>query len=181
MECFQRQLISIPAGQSLTLEAVGSLVMPESYVGLPGMDVDTKERESIKKKTAEKELKQFSKAIRGHLCSMKGKPWGWERLKRGPIPSFFSGPVGGFFECFLITDTPFHVDSSRCVRCGICANVCPVTDIKGGLGCEPEWMHNGKCLTCFSCYHHCPHHAIEFGKRTKKKGQYFYNRNKLRP
>ena len=42
MECFQRQLISIPAGQSLTLEAVGSLVMPESYVGLPGMDVDTK-------------------------------------------------------------------------------------------------------------------------------------------
>lgn len=181
MECFQRQLISIPAGQSLTLEAVGSLVMPESYVGLPGMDVDTRERESIKKKTAAKELEQFSKAIRGHLRSMKGRPWGWERLKRGPIPSFFSGPVGGFFERFLITDTPFHVDSSRCVRCGICANVCPVTDIKGGLGCEPEWMHNGKCLTCFSCYHHCPHHAIEYGKRTKKKGQYFYNRNKLRP
>ena len=181
MERFQQQLISVPCGRLLKLEAVFSLVMPESYVGLPGMDVDTKEREAIKKMTAEEELKRFSKAVRAHLCGVEGKPWGWERLERGPIPSFFSGPVGGFFERFLITDTPFRVDSSRCVRCGICAGVCPVNDIKGGLGHEPDWLHNGKCLTCFSCYHHCPHHAIEYGQRTKNKGQYFYKRSRLHP
>ena len=176
MERFQQQLKSVAAGDSLSLNAVYSLIMPESYVGLPGMDVDTKEKELEKKELASKQLKDFSNILKQRPHKDSNQIWGWNQLIRGPIPSFFSGPVGGFFERFLITDKPFHVDSRRCVKCGICANVCPVSDIKGGLGFEPEWLHNGKCLTCFSCYHHCPHHAIEFGKRTQKKGQYFYNK-----
>ena len=176
MERFQQQLKSVAASDSLSLNAVCSLIMPESYVGLPGMDVDTKEKELEKKEFASKQLKEFSKILKQRPHTDSNQIWGWNQLIRGPIPSFFSGPVGGFFERFLITDKPFHVDSRRCVKCGICANVCPVGDIKGGLGYEPEWLHNGKCLTCFSCYHHCPHHAIEFGKRTQKKGQYFYNK-----
>ena len=176
MERFQQQLKNVAVGDSLSLNAVCSLIMPESYVGLPGMDVDTKEKELEKKELASKQLKEFSNILKQHPHKDSNQIWGWNQLIRGPIPSFFSGPVGGFFERFLITDKPFHVDSRRCVKCGICANVCPVSDIKGGLGFEPEWLHNGKCLTCFSCYHHCPHHAIEFGKRTQKKGQYFYNK-----
>ena len=176
MERFQQQLKSVTVNDALSLKAVCSLIMPESYVGLPGMDVDTKEKELEKKDLASKQLKEFSNILKQHLHKDSNQIWGWNQLIRGPIPSFFSGPVGGFFERFLITDKPFHVDSRRCVKCGICANVCPVSDIKGGLGFEPEWLHNGKCLTCFSCYHHCPHHAIEFGKRTQKKGQYFYNK-----
>ena len=176
MERFQQQLKSVTVNDALSLKAVCSLIMPESYVGLPGMDVDTKEKELEKKGLASKQLKEFSKILKQRPHTDSNQIWGWNQLIRGPIPSFFSGPVGGFFERFLITDKPFHVDSRRCVKCGICANVCPVGDIKGGLGYEPEWLHNGKCLTCFSCYHHCPHHAIEFGKRTQKKGQYFYNK-----
>ena len=176
MERFQQQLKSVAVNDSLSLKAVCSLIMPESYVGLPGMDVDTKEKELEKKELASKQLKEFSKILKQRPHKDSNQIWGWNQLIRGPIPSFFSGPVGGFFERFLITDKPFHVDSRRCVKCGICTNVCPVSDIKGGLGFEPEWLHNGKCLTCFSCYHHCPHHAIEFGKRTQKKGQYFYNK-----
>lgn len=176
MERFQQQLKSITVNDALSLKAVCSLIMPESYVGLPGMDVDTKEKELEKKELASKQLKEFSNILKQHPHKDSNQIWGWNQLIRGPIPSFFSGPVGGFFERFLITDKPFHVDNRRCVKCGICANVCPVSDIKGGLGYEPEWLHNGKCLTCFSCYHHCPHHAIEFGKRTQKKGQYFYNK-----
>lgn len=176
MERFQQQLKSVTVNDALSLKAVCSLIMPESYVGLPGMDVDTKEKELKKKELASKQLKEFSNILKQHPHKDSNQIWGWNQLIRGPIPSFFSGPVGGFFERFLITDKPFHVDSRRCVKCGICANVCPVSDIKGGLGFEPEWLHNGKCLTCFSCYHHCPHHAIEFGKRTQKKGQYFYNK-----
>ena len=176
MERFQQQLKSVTVNDALSLKAVCSLIMPESYVGLPGMDVDTKEKELEKKELASKQLKEFSNILKPRPHKDSNQIWGWNQLIRGPIPSFFSGPVGGFFEHFLITDKPFHVDSRRCVKCGICANVCPVSDIKGGLGFEPEWLHNGKCLTCFSCYHHCPHHAIEFGKRTQKKGQYFYNK-----
>ena len=176
MERFQQQLKNVTVNDALSLKAVCSLIMPESYVGLPGMDVDTKEKELEKKELASKQLKEFSNTLKQRPHKDSNQIWGWNQLIRGPIPSFFSGPVGGFFERFLVTDKPFRVDSRRCVKCGICANVCPVSDIKGGLGYEPEWLHNGKCLTCFSCYHHCPHHAIEFGKRTQKKGQYFYNK-----
>ena len=76
-----------------------------------------------------------------------------------------------FVEC-LLTDKPFSVDASLCVRCGKCAAVCPVDNIKGGVGELPIWKHNKKCMTCFACYHNCPKHAIRYGLMTRGKGQY---------
>ena len=144
-----------------------SLIMPESYVGLPFMDVDPKEREVRKKSKSAQELAVICEEI-------FDRKEGVNRLVKGPIPWFFTKVVGGFFEKVLITDKRFHVEKDKCVKCGICANVCPVGDIKGGHGEYPEWLHHKDCLTCFTCYHHCPHHAIEFGHQTQKKGQYFY-------
>ncbi len=143
-----------------------SLIMPESYVGLPFMDVDPQEREVHKKEKAAQELAVVCEEV-------FNRKEGVSRLVKGPIPWFFTKVVGGFFENVLITDKRFHVENDRCVKCGICANVCPVGDIKGGHGSSPVWLHHKDCLTCFTCYHHCPHHAIEFGRQTQKKGQYY--------
>lgn len=152
----------------LHLDSAFSLIMPESYVGLPFMDVDKPGKEAAKKEKAAKDLKEFEKSI-------INREKGLFELTKGNWPKINSRILGEYFETHLITDKPFHVVSERCVKCGICADVCPVKDIKGGLGYEPEWIHNGECLTCFTCYHHCPHHAIEFGNRTKNKGQYWFN------
>ena len=159
-----------PSLQALGITEVSSsysLIMPESYIGLPFMDVDPKEREIRKKENAAQELAVVCEEI-------FDRKEGISRLVKGPIPWFFTKVVGGFFENVLITDKRFHVEKDRCVKCGICANVCPVGDIKGGHGEYPVWLHHKDCLTCFTCYHHCPHHAIEFGRQTQKKGQYFY-------
>ena len=159
-----------PSLQALGITEVSSsysLIMPESYIGLPFMDVDPKEREIRKKENAAQELAVVCEEI-------FDRKEGINRLVKGPIPWFFTKVVGGFFEKVLITDKRFHVEKDRCVKCGICANVCPVGDIKGGHGEYPVWLHHKDCLTCFTCYHHCPHHAIEFGHQTQKKGQYFY-------
>ena len=161
--------------QNPSLQALGitevlssySLIMPESYIGLPFMDVDPKEREIRKKENAAQELAIVCEEI-------FDRKEGISRLVKGPIPWFFTKVVGGFFENVLITDKRFHVEKDRCVKCGICANVCPVGDIKGGHGEYPVWLHHKDCLTCFTCYHHCPHHAIEFGNQTQKKGQYYF-------
>lgn len=161
--------------QSPSLQALGitevsssySLIMPESYIGLPFMDVDPKEREIRKKENAAQELAVVCEEI-------FDRKEGISRLVKGPIPWFFTKVVGGFFENVLIIDKRFHVEKDRCVKCGICANVCPVGDIKGGHGEYPVWLHHKDCLTCFTCYHHCPHHAIEFGNQTQKKGQYYF-------
>ena len=165
------EVISLnPSLQALGITEVSSsysLIMPESYIGLPFMDVDPKEREIRKKENAAQELAVVCEEI-------FDRKEGISRLVKGPIPWFFTKVVGGFFENVLITDKRFHVEKDRCVKCGICANVCPVGDIKGGHGEYPVWLHHKDCLTCFTCYHHCPHHAIEFGRQTQKKGQYFY-------
>ena len=159
-----------PSLQALGITEVSSsysLIMPESYVGLPFMDVDPKEKEIRKKSKSAQELAVICEEI-------FDRKEGVNRLVKGPIPWFFTKVVGGFFENVLITDKRFHVEKDKCVKCGICANVCPVGDIKGGHGEYPEWLHHKDCLTCFTCYHHCPHHAIEFGKQTQKKGQYYF-------
>ena len=170
IENLNEVISSNPSLAALGITAVDSsysLIMPESYVGLPFMDVDPKEREIRKKEEAAQELAVACEEI-------FNRKQGVNRLVKGPIPWFFTKVVGGFFEKVLITDKRFHVEKDRCVKCGICANVCPVGDIKGGHGAYPEWLHHKDCLTCFTCYHHCPHHAIEFGKQTRKKGQYFF-------
>lgn len=159
-----------PSLQALGITEVSSsysLIMPESYIGLPFMDVDPKEREIQKKENAAQALAVVCEEI-------FDRKEGISRLVKGPIPWFFTKVVGGFFENVLITDKRFHVEKDRCVKCGICANVCPVGDIKGGHGEYPVWLHHKDCLTCFTCYHHCPHHAIEFGNQTQKKGQYYF-------
>lgn len=156
----------------LTVDAALSLIMPESYVGLPFMDVDKVEKEKAKKLKAAEELEVFVSDV------ILPKKQDIRKVVKGPVPSFFSGPIGSFFVNRLITDKRFHVDADRCLQCGMCASVCPVNDIEGGKGKMPSWKHNGQCLTCFSCYHHCPTHAIEFGRQTQKKGQYYYDKNK---
>ena len=159
-----------PSLQALGITEVSSsysLIMPESYIGLPFMDVDPKEREIRKKEKAARGLALVCEEI-------FDRKEGISRLVKGPIPWFFTKVVGGFFENVLITDKRFHVEKDRCVKCGICANVCPVGDIKGAHGEYPVWLHHKDCLTCFTCYHHCPHHAIEFGNQTQKKGQYYF-------
>ena len=144
-----------------------SLIMPESYVGLPFMDVDPKEKEIRKKEKSAQELEAICEEVFNRKESIN-------RLVKGFWPWGMTKIIGGFFEHVLITDKRFHVTQEKCVKCGICANVCPVGDIKGGKGKTPEWLHHKDCLTCFCCYHHCPHHAIEFGHQTQKKGQYYY-------
>ena len=87
-----------------------SLIMPESYVGLPFMDVDTKEREQEKIKKAAEELER--------IVAPSGAEGVAPTLHRGPIPWFFSGPVGAFFVNRLVTDKHFHVIEDRCIKCG---------------------------------------------------------------
>lgn len=154
------------AEKGLCTHSTFSLKMPESYVGLPFMDVDSKEKEIDKKREAAIMLQNFAEKIydqeRG-INILHHSRWPWINSKI----------LGEVFVKWLITDKPFHVDADKCVKCGICSNVCPVNDIVGGFGKIPQWKHNNMCLTCFACYHHCPQHAIEYGKRTSGKGQYF--------
>lgn len=151
----------------IKIDSAISLVMPESYVGLPFMDVDTPAKEQCKKMEADNKLTRF-------IADIMECRSGVRDITIGHWPRINSRLIGSVFVKKLVTDRPFHVVADRCLHCGKCASVCPVANIHFEKGGEPSWLHNGKCLSCFACYHHCPTHAIEYGGRTKKKGQYYF-------
>ena len=151
----------------IKIDSAISLIMPESYVGLPFMDVDTPAKEQCKKMEADNKLTRF-------IADIMECRSGVRDITIGHWPRINSRLIGSVFVKKLVTDRSFHVVADRCLHCGKCASVCPVANIHFEKGGEPSWLHNGKCLSCFACYHHCPTHAIEYGGRTKKKGQYYY-------
>lgn len=154
----------------IRVDSAISLIMPESYIGLPFMDVDKPDRELEKKRVADERLTGFVDDIRLRRSGIRD-------ILRGHWPRINSRVIGGAFTRFLLKDTPFYVDNSRCIGCGACSRNCPVGDI-AMLDNRPSWLHNGKCLTCFACFHHCPTRAIEYGRRTNGKGQYYYEKTK---
>ena len=109
------------AKKGLSLDAAYSLLMPEAYVGLPFMDVDTEEKELKKKQKAAEDLELYAREI----AERQKTPWQTERerLHIGPVPRLLSGPVGGFFINVLVTDKPLHDEQEKCRRCGKCASV----------------------------------------------------------
>ncbi len=155
--------------RGIQVNSTYSLLMPESYVGLPFMDVDKPEREREKIGAAAKALESYGLLI---LHRANGE----HHIVRGRWPRINSRVIGHVFVKRLLTDKPFHVVDERCERCGRCAKSCPTGALSCKKGALPQWSHDGRCLSCFACYHHCPHHAIEYGRRTKNKGQYVFKR-----
>lgn len=153
-------------GQPLQAETLFSVIMPESYVCLPFMKTDTEEKEAMKIELATQQLPHIIQMI-------KERRRGIEVLEKGATPRLYSYVIGGYFNKRMITDCKFTVDNDVCIQCGKCAKVCPVDNIKGT---PPAWIHNGRCTCCLACYHHCPVHAINYGKITRQRGQYYFNK-----
>lgn len=156
----------------LHLDSVFSIIMPESYI-FPIVD-------TIDKPAAAEEKKANGrKALEAMLPDIINRKAGVRNVNESHWPRLNSKVLGSFFLKNWVSDKPFRVNRKLCIQCGVCAMVCPVENIKGGSGLSPEWLHNELCTTCFSCYHHCPKHAIEFGNRTKGKRQYFFKQTNL--
>ena len=154
------------AAKGISLQSACSLVMPESYVCLPFMYTDSPEREQQKTAQADRDLEAFISVVLERKAGVR-------KLKLGLWPWALSHVVGAYFNRFMITDKKFEVDADRCLHCGKCAEVCPTGDIAFD-GHVPSWKNDSSCTCCLSCYHHCPVHAINYGKITRKRGQYYF-------
>ena len=69
--------------------------------------------------------------------------------------------IRGFDKKFVLEHT--------CNGCGICAQVCPVSNIRM-VKKKPVWQH--ACEHCLACLHWCPQEAIQFGKATRGRKRY---------
>lgn len=151
-----------------TLASGYALQMPESYVCLPGFDVDDDAKEYMKLTTAKRRIKEIADDVTderaGVFDTLPGK-FSW--LK--------SNVFGAFFHRFLMGVKPFHTNG-KCIGCGKCQRECPFHNISHAETKSPQWGRD--CALCLRCYHVCPVHAIEYGRWTKKKGQYLHPERK---
>lgn len=143
-------------------ESKWSVIMPNNYVLLPGFDVDSKELEQKKLGDAPARLKEISQGIVQHRRVID--------VVRGGIPGIKTKLVYPLFKKWGIFPRKWH-STSACVGCGICVGSCPLNNVVMTEG-VPKW--GDKCCSCLACYHSCPRHAVEYGKITGKKGQYFF-------
>lgn len=146
-----------------------SLAMPNTYVCLPGFDVDSAEMAQAKVDATRKRLPEVCRIL-------QAKTENHFEVNPGKMPRLKSYVLRPLFNRFLVSDRPFH-SNEACNGCSLCQKLCPVENIRMSEG-HPQWQ--GRCIGCLRCYHRCPQHAIEYGNQTRKKGQYFYRRTSER-
>lgn len=156
-QILERTLSDIHIG----LHAGFSLFMPNTYIALPGFDIDSPEIQKKKLGEALPELKQ----IGNDICQRRHT----FRLHPGSMPWLKSYLIQPLFKKFLIKDRYFHV-TDQCIACGKCSQICPTNNIRIENK-RPVWQ--GHCIACLACYHVCPQRAIYFFAK-KDKGQYLH-------
>lgn len=146
--------------RGLGMSGIWSVIMPNSYVLLPGFDVDAKE-------TEERKLAAMDERIGCIASRIMNNDWQHDVIA-GSIPRLKTRIVYPLFKRWGINPARWKANQ-RCIGCGRCAAVCPENNIKMA-GEKPRWGEN--CVSCLACYHICPRHAVEYGKVTASKGQY---------
>ena len=147
--------------KGLYLNAAFCFKMPNTYVNFMGMSVDKPEVAEEKIATAKEKLPKVIEMIQSGTA--------FSDMIKGGLPRFKSNVIGsGFYK--WASDEPFF-STDECISCGMCVKVCPMQNITLENG-RPVW--HGNCNTCDACYHYCPKHAIQYGKKTRGKGQYYF-------
>lgn len=104
-----------------------------------------------------------------NLKESVGKPI-WLKIAGVDEPTELS-----FLESRQLMDRAFRADAN-CNGCGICARVCPVSNITM-VADRPVWQHH--CEQCFACLQWCPQEAIQFGSNTSGGKRYHHPDVKL--
>ena len=139
-----------------------SVTMPNTYVSLPGFDIDDPDAERIKVFNAISRIQFIAQEVGRSIQHSS------YNCHEGVFPRLKSYVIRPFFTHFLMKVSPFHA-SDECIACGRCVSVCPLKNINL-LDGHPVW--GDVCAHCLACYHACPKHAVAYGNRTQGKGQY---------
>ena len=54
------------------------------------------------------------------------------------------------------------IDREKCIKCGTCKEVCPMSVYKWDENQERMNYDNSKCVSCGLCINMCPNGAISF-------------------
>ena len=144
------------------LSACFSTKMPETYIGMAGFKLDTDEN-------ARKKIEDTKATVMNNIPRLINKEC-FSEMTVGGFAWLKSHLINKSFNKYATDDRKYRF-TEQCIGCGKCVEVCPLKNITLEEG-HPKW--NGHCTMCMACYHHCPVNAIQYGKATEGKGQYYF-------
>ncbi len=153
--------------QGTKLDLGAAIRMPGNYTPMYG---------AKPKKTQEAYFKKEKEKVKGIVELIKQKKSG--PIDKNPflVNALFSGLLYNFgIKTVSKADSQYYADQ-KCDGCGICAKVCPVSNIRMENN-KPVWLHN--CQHCLACLQWCPAEAVQCGKSTVKRKRYHHPDVKL--
>lgn len=153
------QLRDVMSKKGLALSAGFDLLTPTNYIpwGGPGPEEKWKARLT---KTDEK-IRSIAPLIAQRQTLPVEKGPLWQRI-------IFTWLYHLAFSHVPEMDKSFYTDE-RCNSCGVCAKVCPASNIRLEEG-KPRWLR--KCEQCLACIQWCPRESIQYGKKTPQYPRY---------
>lgn len=156
----EKEVRNFLAEYDIVMNAIKTVKMPDTYVAMPGFDLDKISDGNEKIKFMHIEVNTLATKIKERQTFRETIPGGYAWVK--------STLIRPLFNAFWTSDKYYKV-SDACIGCGKCATVCPTTNITYDKNKQPVWHHN--CAACLACYHVCPVNAISY-HFTSGKGQY---------
>jgi len=162
-----RQIQSILQSRGGRLAAGWTLFMPGNYPVMVDPPPEAKQQNCFEK------AKERIVEIAERVCQEQRMP-----LENSSAPFSWISPWLNFMAIrqFRKADKKFWVESS-CRQCGLCAQVCPVDNIRL-VDKKPTWLQH--CEQCMACLQWCPVAAIQYGRATKSRKRYHHPQAKAK-
>jgi ferredoxin len=142
--------------KGLVLKGYDKVKMPDNYI--VAFSAPTQEEIEKLLKAGHLKAEKIGQAI------LKGEKF----YHSGHFAYLLTSYENSSFVKYAVSPQEFSVNED-CIKCGKCAANCPMNNISlSDQG--PKW--GNKCCLCLACLNLCPKRAIDYGKKTKKRGRY---------
>ena len=156
-----KQMSDALAAKKITLNYAQAVLMPDNFFGIP------LEKRLEELKAAEPVIAKFAEEVAERKADVAS-------VKEAMLWKLFGTSASWWYLKNRLKFEEMTVDATKCVSCGICAEVCQMENITMVDG-KPNFGKN--CASCLGCFHWCPESAISAGKLTLDNNKRYVNPN----